>query len=403
MRTAPVGENSASYRNHSASLFPHPDGKDVASMENASNSSSRNERILNQDNIILSNHAMEALRLSENVTQEPAENHSRFSLRLEDHSFVSAQVASDLFSSRQVTRITNQLREMTARAVSSSSISWQTALGDSASGSAILMGGKEGIQIQTYIEMIKQLAEDDQALNNFLKRFEAFLQKDQEGNVSMEEMAEEFAVDMQSYYSQTAVVEEQAEHSETAAAQLEVIQHEDGSIEIREVVQQADPLVFDLDGEGFELTDVDNGVSFDINADGQADKTAFVQGGDAFLALDRNNNGTIDGGHELFGDQHGATDGLDELRKFDSNIDGVIDSTDGIFSSLRLFTDKNMDGKSQPGELRTLLEEGIVSIDLNGETSNQNINGNRISVISSYQRQDGTHHQIGDAFLNFIG
>ncbi len=54
----------------------------------------------------------------------------------------------------------------------------------------------------------------------------------------------------------------------------------------------------------YKLTSVENGVSFDIDADGTPQQTAWTAPEDdsAFLAIDRNGNGTIDDGSELFGD-----------------------------------------------------------------------------------------------------
>lgn len=64
-----------------------------------------------------------------------------------------------------------------------------------------------------------------------------------------------------------------------------------------------DPLIIDLGKKGIELTNVENGVHFDIDKNGFAEKTAWTDGEDGFLVLDRNGNGFIDDGGELFSDQ----------------------------------------------------------------------------------------------------
>jgi hypothetical protein len=167
--------------------------------------------------------------------------------------------------------------------------------------------------------------------------------------------------------------------------------------------QKSDPIVLDLEGDGVDLSGVEDGKEFDINADGKVDRTGFVRGDDAFLALDRNGNGTIDDGAELFGDQHGAANGFDELARFDDNADGRIDVADSIYNKLRLLFDVDGDGTVRNDETRSLAEEGIASIDLNYDASREtdDRNGNTLAQRSSYSREDGSHGQALDAWIAY--
>ncbi len=124
-----------------------------------------------------------------------------------------------------------------------------------------------------------------------------------------------------------------------------------------------DPLVLDLDGDGFEVTAREySQVYFDFEANGFAKQTGWVGGDDALLARDLNMNGLIDDGSELFGNR--GQSGFAALGTLDSNADGVIDAGDAGFASLRIWRDLNQDGVSQADELQTLSQAGISSLSL---------------------------------------
>ncbi|MCD8352099.1 MAG: hypothetical protein LUC93_15945 [Planctomycetaceae bacterium] len=162
----------------------------------------------------------------------------------------------------------------------------------------------------------------------------------------------------------------------------------------------SDPLVFDLGGEGINLTSADDGVYFDIKGDGSPVQTAFIQGNNAFLYLDENGNGVADDANELFGDQGGHANGFEKLRQYDDNGDGVIDENDAVYSQLRLWRDLNGDGVNQTDESLTLAEAGIKSIDLNYNKDYElDQHGNVIGEKSSFTRTDGSQGLVADVWL----
>ena len=167
-----------------------------------------------------------------------------------------------------------------------------------------------------------------------------------------------------------------------------------------------DPLILDLDGDGYNVETKENGTNFDLDKNGFAEKINWTKK-DGFLCLDLNGNGTIDNGGELFGDKtllaDGTTakNGFEALAQYDGNGDGIIDEKDEIFGSLRIWVDADGNGISGEGEMKTLAELGITSINLgyenvNSETGTEATIGN----TASFTRVDGTTGGIGELWVS---
>lgn len=136
----------------------------------------------------------------------------------------------------------------------------------------------------------------------------------------------------------------------------------------------SDPLIFDLDGDGIELTANAGAILFDHDADGIKTGTQWIKADDGILVYDLNANGVIDSGRELFGDQtllpngETAANGFAAIAPLDSNADGLITSADVAYAQLRIWRDLNQDGVSQESELQSLDSLDINAINLNANS-----------------------------------
>lgn len=145
------------------------------------------------------------------------------------------------------------------------------------------------------------------------------------------------------------------------------------------------PLILDLTGDGIAVGAAGDGVSFDLLSTGAPVRTAWPAPGDGLLALDRDGDGAITRGDELFGNGAGFANGFDALAVHDENSDGTIDARDPVYERLLVWTDRDGDGESGAGELRSLRAAGVVSIDLGYATSNRrDAAGNRHGQLGSF-------------------
>ncbi len=129
------------------------------------------------------------------------------------------------------------------------------------------------------------------------------------------------------------------------------------------------------------MTSIEEGVQFDLNADGETEQLSWTRSdsNDGFLVMDRDQDGTINDGTELFGNRSPEClgenkNGYAALAFYDSpenggNADGLIDAQDSVFHFLQIWMDYSHDGLADPDELLFLSEVGIDAIELQYKAS----------------------------------
>ena len=171
--------------------------------------------------------------------------------------------------------------------------------------------------------------------------------------------------------------------------------------------QTRSPLILDLDGlNGADTLDKTAGIHFDHDGNKFAEQTGWVGQNDGLLVWDKNGNGQIDNGTELFGNNtvlnNGgkAANGFAALAELDANKDGKVDASDAASSQLRVFRDANSNGVVDAGELLSLAEAGVQSLNT-GYTSQAvtDANGNQHLQTGSFTTTTGQSRVMDDVWF----
>lgn len=145
----------------------------------------------------------------------------------------------------------------------------------------------------------------------------------------------------------------------------------------------------------FEHTGIANsGTLFDIDGDGYREQTGWLTPFDGFLVFDTNNDGEINSIAEMavsqtINDVLGNPLGI-SMASLDSNGNGYFDADDTRFFDARVWTDRNLNGSVDLGELWSLTRFGIDYMSLTGVAVSDGDNqyrdsaGNRIAWESAY-------------------
>jgi hypothetical protein len=163
------------------------------------------------------------------------------------------------------------------------------------------------------------------------------------------------------------------------------------------------PLMIHLDSIGNSqvvLSSPANGVKFDISNNGTHPQISWPVNPnvDVFLALP-DSNGQVSSSQQLFGnttvgpDGKTAANGFLALAKYAPPGAQSLDSTSPVYSQLRLWADTNRNGVVDPGELSSLKDNGVLSINLNYQYMNEtDLYGNKTEERSLVDTS--AHHRL---------
>ncbi len=122
------------------------------------------------------------------------------------------------------------------------------------------------------------------------------------------------------------------------------------------------PIIFPISG-GADLFRPDAKVAFDLKGDGTKQRWSWVSRQAAFLAWDPKGTGRIASGQQLFGSRTFwmfFANGYDALASLDDNLDGWLKGKE--LQGIVVWHDANENGVSDPGEVASLENWGIVAI-----------------------------------------
>jgi hypothetical protein len=161
----------------------------------------------------------------------------------------------------------------------------------------------------------------------------------------------------------------------------------------------SDPLIVDVNRNGkLDITELQKGVNFSFTGT-RSQATSWVTEGDGFLFVDANGNGVVDDGSELFGTDTEFDGGFAHLAVHDTDKNGFVDHEDKVFSTLGVWVDTNQDGVSTKDEIRTLVDVGIMRIDVGAQKYEKNVNGSLIKKVSYITLREANRVLIGDVNL----
>jgi VCBS repeat-containing protein len=159
------------------------------------------------------------------------------------------------------------------------------------------------------------------------------------------------------------------------------------------------PVSIDLNGDGRIGY---SQLEMDVNSDGVLDTTAWVGAQDGVLVWDRYQDGQV---HDA--SQYAFTGGVTDLEglavRFDTNLDGVFNASDAAYADFAVWQDANQNGVSDSGEVISLEQLGITSIQLQSDgVQSAPADGVAVQGSASASTADGRTLLIHDVLFSYV-
>lgn len=166
-------------------------------------------------------------------------------------------------------------------------------------------------------------------------------------------------------------------------------------------------VVVDFNRNGADLIDAKKSHAVvDLSHSGDVAQVGWIKGSDGIIAYDRNGDGVVDTATEIgfLGDVTGAQTAFQGMGALDTNKDGAIDASDAAFGKLLVWRDQDGNGTSDVGELQSLAQAGVKSLQLAGAKVSPDRgvgSGNDVVGVSKVVFSDGSERATYDVALGY--